>query len=111
MQAEEIPEFVEFKVENFNEILFSPDGMKIIVGTVERTQGTITGRGVKILDAKTGKDLQPLAASAELAKQICPVAFSPDGKKIVTACADKTIRIWDAETGKEWQNGKRMRVL
>ena len=27
-------------------------------------------------------------------------AFSPDGKRIVTASADKTARVWDAETGK-----------
>jgi len=31
------------------------------------------------------------------------VAFSPDGKKIVTACNDKIARIWDADTGKELQ--------
>ena len=28
-------------------------------------------------------------------------AFSPDGKRIVTASADKTARLWDAETGKQ----------
>ena len=27
-------------------------------------------------------------------------AFSPDGKRIVTASVDKTARIWDAATGK-----------
>ena len=27
-------------------------------------------------------------------------AFSPDGKRIVTASSDKTARLWDAETGK-----------
>ena len=27
-------------------------------------------------------------------------AFSPDGKRIVTASVDKTARLWDAETGK-----------
>ena len=27
-------------------------------------------------------------------------AFSPDGKRIVTASQDKTARVWDAESGK-----------
>lgn len=28
-------------------------------------------------------------------------AFSPDGKRVVTASSDQTARLWDAETGKE----------
>jgi len=32
---------------------------------------------------------------------VLPVKYSPDGKIIVTGSADKTVRIWNAETGKE----------
>jgi WD40 repeat protein len=31
------------------------------------------------------------------------VAFSPDGKHIVSGSSDKTIRLWDAETGEMLQ--------
>ena len=33
--------------------------------------------------------------------RVTSVAFSPDGKKIVRGSDDKTIRVWNAETGKE----------
>jgi WD40 repeat protein len=32
---------------------------------------------------------------------VLSAAFSPDGSRIVTASLDKTVRIWDAATGKE----------
>ena len=28
------------------------------------------------------------------------VAYSPDGKRIVTGSEDKTVKVWDAETGR-----------
>ena len=30
------------------------------------------------------------------------VGFSPDGKRLASAAADETIKVWDAATGKEW---------
>ena len=29
------------------------------------------------------------------------IAYSPDGKKIVSGSSDKTVRVWDAESGME----------
>ncbi|KAL5364299.1 WD40-repeat-containing domain protein [Aspergillus floccosus] len=30
---------------------------------------------------------------------ICSVAFSPDGRRIVSGCCSDTIKFWDAQTG------------
>ncbi len=32
---------------------------------------------------------------------MCSVAFSPDGKRLVSGSGDKTIKLWDTATGKE----------
>ncbi len=33
--------------------------------------------------------------------EVTSVAFSPDGKRIVTGSADQTARVWDVETGQQ----------
>ena len=32
---------------------------------------------------------------------VASVAYSPDGKHLVSGSADKTVKVWDAQTGKE----------
>ena len=44
--------------------------------------------------------LQPLKLEGHT-DPVYGVAFAPDGKRIVTASKDNTVRVWDAATGKE----------
>jgi formylglycine-generating enzyme required for sulfatase activity/WD40 repeat protein len=79
---------------------YSPDGKKI--ASSDRFD-----RGIKILDAETGKELQTLKGHTS---SVDSVNFSPDGKKIAIGNSDYIdeervyeIKILDAETGKELQ--------
>ena len=69
-------------------VAYSPDGTKIISGSLYKT--------VKIWDANTGKCLQTLEGHKY---SVYSVAFSPDGTKIISGSWDATVKIWDANTG------------
>ncbi len=73
-----------------HEMAVSPDGKRIVSGSVDKT--------VKVWDAATGAELMTLRGHD---KGVRSVAFSPDGKRIVSGSKDKTIKIWDAESGAE----------
>jgi len=34
-------------------------------------------------------------------REVTSVAYSPDGKHIVSGSADQTVKVWDSQTGKE----------
>ncbi|GAJ09300.1 unnamed protein product, partial [marine sediment metagenome] len=69
---------------------FSPDGKRIVSGSVEGT--------IKLWDASTGRELMALRGHSA---GVGSPAFSPDGKLIVSGSADKTVKVWDARSGKE----------
>jgi WD40 repeat protein len=53
---------------------------------------------VRVWDASTGDELKVLKGHTNSVRS---VAFSPDGKQIVSGSYDESVRVWDASTGDE----------
>jgi WD40 repeat protein len=72
---------------NSSVFTWSPDG-KIVVGE--------SNNDLLIVDVASGKYLQTL--KGHTARPSC-LAFSPDGKVLASGSSDKTVRVWQVETG------------
>src|SRR5207249_2338668 len=55
-------------------------------------------RLAKVWEAASGREIVSLKGHTSL---IASVAFSPDGRRIVTGSVDHTAKVWDAATGRE----------
>ena len=93
-----------------NDVAFSPDGKRIVSGSEDGT--------LRLWNADTGQPIgQPMTghrpgaalpvdvpgarnAGPANPDAVASVAFSPDGKRIVSGGGDATVRVWDADTGK-----------
>ena len=69
------------------EIAYSPDGNRLAVAN---------NIGIWIYDAHTLVELDLLTGHTDVTTSI---AFSPDGKTLVSSSYDETVRLWDVSTG------------
>lgn len=79
-------------------VAFSPDGKYVVSGgcdKLELTNSCIHG-SARVWEASTGKEIARMTHDY----QISAIAFSPDGKYVVSS-GDTTARVWEVSTGKE----------
>lgn len=82
-------------------VTYSTDGGRIAAGGGHLSANSASPPGdgtVAIWDATTG---EPLLALRGHKNQVSGAAFSPDGKRIVSASSDGKLKLWDTETGHE----------
>ncbi len=80
-------------------LAFSPDGKRLARMTFVLPRGP-GGQGqveAKVYDAVTGNVLVSFHGPARFSQ----LAFSPDGKRLTGVSTDNTVKVWDAESGKE----------
>ena len=81
------------KVPSVSSIAISPDSMRVVVGSGDWS--------VLLLSLVTGDQLAPFKThNLEHDDVVTSVAFFPNGKAIVSASRDGTVKIWDADTGR-----------
>src|SRR5262249_40744654 len=86
-----------------NSVAWSPDGKRLASGSSD------SDRTVKVWDAVTGKETLTLKGhtNGERGKEtltqrqtrgVNSVAWSPDGKRIISGGDDHLVKVWDADT-------------
>jgi len=87
----------------FNHASFSPDSKKIVAADSSTVQIWDVESG-KLLRQMSGHALVPNWTVAHSSRRISSTFFSPDGRTVVSSgTQDRTIRTWNAYTGKELQ--------
>jgi WD40 repeat protein/beta-lactamase regulating signal transducer with metallopeptidase domain len=80
---------IELPKGRINHLRLAPDGKRLAVAHAQ---------SVRVLDLETGKQLRQFDGHGQ---GVTDVAWSPDGKTLLSGSYDNTARLWDVETGRE----------
>ena len=78
-------------------VAFAPDGKTIAAGT-DASTATTSDCAVRLLDAATGRERAALMLHPT---QVCALAFTPDGKSLISLGRRSGVVLWDVAAGKE----------
>lgn len=87
-------------------VAFSPDGRYVATnagaGEGGYDEAEVKDHTARVWDVATGAELKKLVGHAGM---VSAVAFSPDGRRLLTGSRDRTARVWD------WQAGTQLKTF